>query len=553
MEEELKGVLGSLRDAQKECEHACEERDLYRRMARLDVAMEKAEGALQLDGDLATWGGLGNLSSKSLWSHLSWHTLNAERNRRVEQSALHAAAMDAERSRAAAELASVEARHASEAARLKAEIEDLRRALAREHAKHHLTASAEPLEERSVQAVARAQQAARERLQGKCLGQRPGRGVDTKDDDCEGACEFVCEGNASGAEGEGGEAEAEGAEAEAEGGEAEELVSRWRLADLFSTLGLPHLFGDAFETQLLDGPHAELAGPHAERPIRTGNGAQPLQRAGGAELRAVLGELVRQQPAEPAHLEAIVCDLLQSTPVLTAFSERLCEALRRFAAEEHAIERGLSKATEAALKRAGTFTDPDSAATLLWAERARGDCPTPEVVAPQARQWTDPSWWLAATEEHERVYGDRTSFLTSISELLGMPATDGLPAMAREHVLSFDADVLFLSPSLRIKTTSKVEWGIVVDPALALAALRLPEWERGALDDAGEPQHGNSFAPRFTPRSLGSRLVAAPSSAHFAPKIQAINDQVSAATARHTSTSNIGSSPPAHQTHTKGD
>jgi hypothetical protein len=114
--------------------------------------------------------------------------------------------------------------------------------------------------------------------------------------------------------------------------------------------------------------------------------------------------------------------------------------------------------------------------------------------------------------------------------------------MAREHLLGADATVTFVEPTRRIRTSSHLEWYLVVDPHLALKALDLRQWEVRGRDHARPTQEGESFlspdytpglhpdyTPDYTPAHLGSRLVASATSAHFRAKIARVNQQLAAA------------------------
>jgi len=73
----------------------------------------------------------------------------------------------------------------------------------------------------------------------------------------------------------------------------------------------------------------------------------------------------------------------------------------------------------------------------------------------------------------------------------------------------------FISPKHRIRTTSRFEWYLVVDPALALDALGVQAWEAGSIDGAA-----------YTPQRFGSRRIASPTSECMQQRIARINEQL---------------------------
>jgi hypothetical protein len=123
--------------------------------------------------------------------------------------------------------------------------------------------------------------------------------------------------------------------------------------------------------------------------------------------------------------------------------------------------------------------------------------------------WSDPSSWAAAVRELS--FGTPARLEMCLQDALGAPSAEGLPAMALEHTLAPDADVVFTAPNYGIKSTSRIEWFIVVEPDRALDELGLDDWLAGG---------------GHTPVSLGFRHVHAPHSAHFRTKIDAVNAQL---------------------------
>ena len=120
----------------------------------------------------------------------------------------------------------------------------------------------------------------------------------------------------------------------------------------------------------------------------------------------------------------------------------------------------------------------------------------------------------ADSKLRQLTYGPTRKYYDSLRQLVGSPGTDGLAAMAREHVAADDSDLDFIAPNYNIKTTSRLEWYIVADEKKALVELELDDWPEGG---------------RHTPNELGFRFVASPTSEYFSTRIDAVNERLLAA------------------------
>jgi hypothetical protein len=522
VETKLAEAIEALTQSQAACVAASEEREHYRRALALDAALAPDSGPLQLSGELATWGGAGINSPDSLWGHLSFHAIKKERERRTDLAEQHAAALDDLRVHANAEQA-----------RLQAELEVLHRALVREYAKHHLTADAEPLDTVTARALEAAGKAANQAM--AAVAEAKERVEDEEDGgsvDSESRLSIECR-----------------------------LLSHWRCADLFERVRPHELLGDAFEIQIRSAAGllhpGEVSAPRASREDgqrmrdllarvvavaiagdggidgcdADDDGGDDDGRSGGRHSR-----LPTRGATAHARLRAMVSDILRSAPLLDALADGLCTSLIDFAREHRELESGLERRQPDAPR---PFVDH------LWTERLRSGEP-PEPPAPTGIsfvEWDEPATWPDGALEGGFACGAPELAGASISTILGaLPSTDGVPAMAREHLLGADATVTFVEPTRRIRTSSHLEWYLVVDPHLALKALDLRQWEVRGRDHARPTQEGESFlspdytpglhpdyTPDYTPAHLGSRLVANATSAHFRAKLARVNQQLAAA------------------------
>ena len=506
VETKFAAAIEALTQSQAACVAAREEREHYRRALALDAALAPDSGPLQLSGELATWGGAGINSPDSLWGHLSFHAIRKERERRTDLADRHAAALDDLHVHANAELA----RGKAEQARLQAELEVLRRALVREYAKHHLTADAEPLDTATARALEAAGKAAKQAMAAVAAVAEAKEKEEDKED--------------------GGSVDSES-----------RLLSRWRCADLFERVRPHELLGDAFEFQIRsaagllhpdedsaprasreDGQHLRDLLARVVAAARAGDGgcddcdADGDGRSGGRHSR-----LPTRGATAHARLRAMVSDILRSAPLLDALADGICASLTDFAREHRELESGLERRQPDA---------PRPRVDHLWTERLRsGEPPEPPVPADISFfEWGEPATWPDGALEGGFACGAPELAGASLSTILGaLPSTDGVPAMAREHLLGADATVTFVEPTRRIRTSSLLEWYLVVDPYLALKALDLPQWEARGRDPRQEGD--SSLSPDYTPAHLGSRLVANATSAHFRAKIARVNQQLAAA------------------------
>jgi hypothetical protein len=111
---------------------------------------------------------------------------------------------------------------------------------------------------------------------------------------------------------------------------------------------------------------------------------------------------------------------------------------------------------------------------------------------------------------------DVSLYADGLSRLVGTPMQADAPyeAMQREHTGGDDADVAFAAPSYQLRTTSRVEWSFVAEPAALpalaphLVALGLPQasWPSGPHSPARTPRTFEDFAP--VRKQLDARLAA---------------------------------------------
>ena len=246
----------------------------------------------------------------------------------------------------------------------------------------------------------------------------------------------------------------------------------WSFSSWLEPLGLPSIMSDSFERMMSD------------------KGC-PTNLQDTEGKKAFLYALAQHGSADTIRA------MLRAAPLLEKLTETIWSAIRDFKTQCDSLAEGKARAREIEAAVAAEEAAEQEAAL------------TSGVV--QEIDFDNPETFAKEQAARLLVYGPPPLFHSSLRDIVGSPASDGLSAMAREHTVQADSDVEFVAPNYDIRTTSKVEWYIVADPDKALPCLGLDDWPMGG---------------GHTPLELGFRHINSPTGEHFTPKIAAVNEQL---------------------------